>query len=481
MDDVIRFAVVVALVAGALSVAVMSSRLSDLIRVPAPAVFLVAAAIASDLVPALGVLSVEQVQRIVTVTLVVILFDGGMHVGWRRFRSAAGPIVAIGVLGTFLTAAAVALLAHGLFGFGWRAALLIGAALAPTDPAVVFSVLGKREVTGRSAVILEGESGANDPVGIALMASLLVGSVGSGIGEFALEMVVGAVVGLALGYGLVLLVRRVPLPSEPLYPLRTIAGAALIYGVATLLHGSGFLAVFVAGIMLGDARAPYQGEVRRVHASLASLGEIVAFTVLGLTVNLRQLFTSDAWWLGLALAALLALVVRPLLVGPLLVPVRLRRGEKLFVLWAGLKGAVPILLGTFVFVAGVPEATLIYHIIFVVVLFSVIVQGGLVPWVARRCEVPMRLIEPQPWSLGVRFQQEPQGLRRFVVADGSLADGRALGELDLGEGAWVSVVSRGGALLSISGDTRLQAGDEVLVLTDPTDGTDPAHAFTSTG
>src|SRR5262245_22780601 len=137
MDDVVRFAVVIALVAAALSVAVFSSRLSDLIRVPAPALFLVAAAIASDLVPALGVLSVQQVQRIVTVALIVILFDGGMHVGWRRFRSAAGPIIAVGVLGTFLTAAAVALLAHGLFGFGWRAALLIGAALAPTDPAVV--------------------------------------------------------------------------------------------------------------------------------------------------------------------------------------------------------------------------------------------------------------------------------------------------------------------------------------------------------
>jgi cell volume regulation protein A len=477
MDDVVRFAVVVALVAAALSVAVFSSRLSDLIRVPAPAVFLVAAAIASDLVPALGVLSVEHVQRIVTVALIVILFDGGMHVGWRRFRSAAGPIVAVGVLGTFLTAAAVALLAHGLFGFGWRAALLIGAALAPTDPAVVFSVLGKREVTGRSAVILEGESGANDPVGIALMASLLVGGVGSGAGEFVLEMVVGAAVGIALGYGLLIVVRRIELPSEPLYPLRTIAGAALIYGMATLLHGSGFLAVFVAGIMLGDARAPYKAEIRRVHASLASLGEIVAFTVLGLTVNLGQLFTSDAWWIGLAVAALLALLVRPLLVGLLLIPVRLRRGEKVFVLWAGLKGAVPILLGTFVFVAGVPESTLIYHIIFVVVLFSVIVQGGLVPWVARRCEVPMRLIEPQPWTLGVRFRHEPQGLRRFVVADGSPAEGRSLDELDLGDGVWISVVSRGGSLLSLSGETQLRAGDEVLVLTDPIEGSDPAPTF----
>ena len=477
MDDVWEFALLVGLVAAALWVAVASSRLSESIRVPAPAIFLVAAAIASDIVPSLGVLSIEHVQRVVTVALIFILFDGGMHIGWRRFRPAAGPILAVGVIGTFLTAGAMAALAHYVFGLPWQAGLLLGAALAPTDPAVVFSVLGRREVTGRSGAIIEGESGVNDPVGIALMASLLVGGVGHGVEEFALEMVVGAAIGLVLGYGLVVIVRRVPLPSEGLDPLRTIAGAALIYGVATLSHGSGFLAVFIAGIMLGDVRAPYKGEIRRVHASLASLGEIVAFTVLGLTVNLGQLFRSHAWWMGLALAALLALVVRPLLVGPVLVPVRLRRGEKMFVLWAGLKGAVPILLATFVFASGIDEATLIYHIVFVVVLFSVIIQGGLVPWVARLCDVPMRSIEPEPWSLGVRFRQEPQGLRRFVVGAGSAADGREIGELDLGEGVWVSFVSRDGGLLPITGDTLLRAGDEVLVLTDPTHDPDPSALF----
>jgi cell volume regulation protein A len=423
------------------------------------------------------VLSVEHVQRIVTVTLVFILFDGGMHVGWRRFHPAAGPILTVGVIGTFLTAAAMAAIAHYVFGLPWQAGLLLGAALAPTDPAVVFSVLGRREVSGRSGAILEGESGVNDPVGIALMAALLVGDLAHGLVEFTLQMVVGGAVGLVLGYALLVGVRRIPLPSEGLYPVRTIAGAALIYGVATLLHGSGFLAVFIAGIMLGDVRAPYKGEIRRVHASLASLGEIVAFTVLGLTVNLAQLFRSDAWWMGLALAALLALVVRPLLVGPLLLPVRLRVGEKVFVLWAGLKGAVPILLGTFVFASDIAETTLIYGIVFVVVLFSVIIQGGLVPWVARRCDVPMRTIEPEPWSLGVRFRREPQGLHRFVVGAGSTADGREIAELDLGEGVWVSFVSRDGNLLPINGETLLRAGDEVLVLTDPTHDPDPSPLF----
>jgi cell volume regulation protein A len=405
VDHTLTFGLLVALVGAALSVAILSSRISDAIGVPAPAIFLVAAAIVSDLFPALYGLSVQHVQDIVTVALIFILFEGGMHIGWRRFRSAFGPIAAIGVLGTFLTAAAIALLAHLIFDFSWQASLLIGAALAPTDPAAVFSVLGKQEISGRSGIIIEGESGANDPVGIALVASLLLvvetgatgfHAIGEGLREFLLQMVIGAAVGLVLGYLLKFLVRRVPLPSEALYPLRTIAAAATIYGIATVAHGSGFLAVFIAGIMLGNVPAPYKGEIRRVLASVASLGEIVAFAVLGLTVGLTDLLSSHAWWIGLVLAALLTLVVRPLLVGALLLPVALRPGEKVFVLWSGLKGAVPILLGTFVFVAAIPDAQLIYDIIFVVVLFSVVVQGGLVPLVAQRCGVRMEPVEPEP-------------------------------------------------------------------------------------
>jgi cell volume regulation protein A len=173
MSDVEHFSLIMLVVAVAITAAVLSNRISERIRVPAPAIFLLAAAIASDVIPDLGRVSVTTVQRVVTVALAVILFDGGMHIGWRRFRQAAGPVVWVGVAGTFVTAAALAVLAHTLFGLDWRAALLLGTALAPTDPAVVFSVLGRREVAGRSGTILEGESGTNDPVGIALMASLL--------------------------------------------------------------------------------------------------------------------------------------------------------------------------------------------------------------------------------------------------------------------------------------------------------------------
>jgi potassium/hydrogen antiporter len=489
VTDVVPFALVVAVVSVAGLLAVWSNRVSERTRVPAPAIFLVAAALASHTVPGLDDLPVITVQRVVTVMLVLLLFDGGLHIGWHRFRSAAGAVLWIGVAGTLVTTAGVTLLAHLGFGFDWRPALLLGVALAPTDPAVVFSVLGRREVGGRSGTVLEGESGANDPVGIAAMAALLAtaGSgggwqaVGEGTGEFVAEMVLGLAAGAAGGYLLSLTMRRVPLPNGALYPLQTLLGAGAIYGLATLVHGSGFLAVFVAGILVGDLRAPYKAEIERFHASLASLGEIVAFALLGLTVPLADLADGHAWLIGLTLAVLLALVVRPLLVGVLLLVVDLTRGERLFVMWSGLKGAVPILLGTYILTDGGEDAARLYGIVVVVVAFSVVVQGGLVPTVAHRAGVPMRIVEPEPWALGMRFRDEPTGLRRYQVGPGAPADGCSLADLDLGEAAWISMINRGGALVPVRGDTVMRAGDEVLLLVDPHAETDPGELFTSGG
>jgi potassium/hydrogen antiporter len=463
--------------------AVLSNRLGERLRIPAPAIFLVSAAVASDLLPRLGRLHVEAVERVVTVALAVILFDGGMRIGWRRLQPAAAATVWIGLVGTLVTAAALALCAHLLFGLDWRPALLLGTALAPTDPAVVFSVLGRREIAGRTGTLLEGESGANDPVGIALLVALLTAG-GSGLGtarvvalQFGLQMAVGLAVGVIGGRLLLWLMHRAPLPGEALYPVRVLAGALAIYGAATAAKGSGFLAVLVAGILIGDERVPYKGEIQRFHSALASLAEIVAFVLLGLTVHLGDLTDGNAWLIGLVLAVLLALVIRPLLVGLLLWPVRLRRGERVFVLWTGLKGAVPILLGSFILAAGVADANRLYGIIFTVVAFSVIVQGGLVPTLARRLRVPLRTVEPEPWSLGVRFRHQPDALRRYRVAEGSPADGTAIADLPLGESTWVSLVIRHGHLVPARSDTRLHAGDEVLTLTDPAAGDDHRELF----
>jgi potassium/hydrogen antiporter len=479
MTDTGPFAELLLVLSLAAVAAILSNRLTSRTRVPAPALFLVVAATTGAVLPGVVAPPERTVERIVTVALLCILFDGGMHIGWRRFRAAAAPIVVVGVAGTFLTAAAAAAVAHFGFGFGWYVSLLVGTAIAPTDPAVVFSVLGQREIRGRSSTILEGESGANDPVGIALLVSLLAaGSLSGGAlvqvgGEFILQMGVGAAFGLIGGRSLLWFMRRISLPSEGLYPLRTLASVLVLYGATTIAHGSGFLAVFVAGIVLGDERAPFKKEVERFHSALASLGEIVAFVVLGLTVNLADLTRTDVWVPGLVLGATLAIVIRPLFVWLCLIPAKLRRNEQAFVLFAGLKGAVPILLGSLLLAANVPGAHRLYGIVIVVVAFSVLVQGGLVPAAARALHLPMHLVEPQPWSLGVRLAEEPEGVLRLTVAAGSRADGWTVDEMadaatDSGDSGdvWVNMVVRGGALVSVRGDTVLKAGDEVLVSAD---------------
>jgi cell volume regulation protein A len=402
MHEVTRFGAIVLLVSGAFSVAVLSNKLSERLRVPAAAFFLLAAALASDLWPSFAdAFSIRDVERIAVVALIMILFDGGMRVGWSRFRESAMPIVSLGLLGTFATAGLMTVAAHLLLDFRWETAALLGAALAPTDPAVMFSVFGRKEIGGRTGTILEGESGANDPVGIALMLAAVSlaqtdsTSVATAVGEFFLQLGVGVVFGVAGAYLLTLLVRRIVLPNPALYPLRTLAFAGVIYGLATVAHGSGFLAVYIAGILIGDADIPAKRGIERFHTSLASLAEIVVFVALGLTVDLSLLGDNHRWLDGLILAMVLAFVARPLSVGPLLLPAKLTNGERLFVMWGGLKGAVPILLASFAVLGGVKDAERIYGIVFVVVAFSVVLQGASIPSAAARLGIPMRTGPPR--------------------------------------------------------------------------------------
>jgi cell volume regulation protein A len=401
VNDIIDFGRIILVVAGGLSVAIAVRVGASRIGLPTAALLLTFAAVASDLSERLAsLLSFEDVQRVATLALIAILFDGGMSIGLRRFRSAAVPITILGVVGTFGTAPLMAVAAHYVLGFDWTVALLIGAALAPTDPAVTFSVLAGKEVEGRSGTILEGESGFNDPVGIALMIGMIElatvpeAGIADVAWEFLREMGVGLAVGAAAGFLLLHSLRKIPLPDRSLYPLAVVLAAGGIYGVTAVAHGSGFLAVFVAGIVVGDAEFPRRVEVRHFTSSLADLGELAVFVALGLTIDLGYIFAGAIWWQGLVLAVLLGFVVRPLVVTPLLLPSRLSRGERLFVTWAGLKGAVPILLASLAVVAGTDQALQIYEIVFVVVLFSVVVQGTLVPVVAQRLGVPMVDADP---------------------------------------------------------------------------------------
>ncbi|MGI8536055.1 MAG: cation:proton antiporter [Mycobacteriales bacterium] len=471
MHESLMFGLLVLGVGGAGLAAVQSHALTEWVRVPAPALFLVIASVVAR-IPGVPEPSTLTVERVVTLALIVILFDGGMHIGARRLRTAAPAVLTLGVVGTFATVAGAALLVHLLLGVSWYLSVLVATAISPTDPAVVFSVLGQREVEGPSGTVLEGESGANDPVGIALMGALIsAGSLSGGAlagvaGTFVLQMGVGATVGLVGARLILVTMRRVSLPAEGLHAVRVLVSVSLLFGIATVAHGSGFLAVFVAGIALGDERAPYKREVERFHDALASLAEVVAFAMLGFTVDLDVLSRTDVWVPGVAIGLVLALVVRPVVGFPLLLPARLTARERTFVLFAGLKGAVPLLLGTMLL--PLPGGQRAYGVVVIVVMVSVVGQGSLVPTVAGLLRIGMRSVEQAPYALGVRLRDAPQGAHRLTVQAGSQASGSALADLPgLAEGTWVSAIVRSGQLVPVRARTEFEVGDEVLLLIDP--------------
>ena len=479
MPEITDYATLVLVIAGGFTLAALSTRITDHIPIPAPAIFLIAAAAVSDLWPSLyDDIEIRTVERIAVVALIVILFNGGMEIGWRRLRESAGPVLSVGLIGTFATAGLIAVFIHYALGLDWTLAGLVGAAIAPTDPAVTFAVLGRRELRGRTGTILEGEAGINDPAGIALMLGMIELATHDDatawvIGrEFLVEMVVGAAFGLIGARVLIPAIRTMRLPSESLYPVLALVAAASLYGLTTLAHGSGFLAVFLLGMKIGDARMPFKGEIERFQTSLASLAELVVFVALGLTIDLGSLSARD-WLQGLAIAAVLGLVVRPLVVAATLARADLDRNEKAFIAWSGLKGAVPVLLAAFGLIGHVDDGQRLYGIVFVVVLVSVLGQGTLVPWVATRLRIPMRERERLPWELRLRVGDEPPDVHEHTVEAGTDWEGSRLDDLPLADDAWVTLVLRGGTALQPSGHLELHAGDRLLIIADKPAATTP--------
>jgi len=475
MAEITDFANIVLVVSGGFAFAVLSTKLTERVPVPAPALFLLGAAAASDIWPGIyEAVQIRTVERIAVVALIIILFNGGMEIGSRRFRASWAPILSLGVVGTFATAGLVALVGRYALGLPWVLAGILGAAIAPTDPAVMFSVLGRREVKGRSGTTLEGEAGVNDPAGIALMLGMIElathtdASFWVVVREFTVSMSIGVVLGVLGGLSLIPLLRRIRLPSEGLYPVSALVLAGTLYAVTSVAHGSGFLAVFVAGLMLGDARTPYKAEVVRFSVALAGLAELVVFVALGLTIDIGGL-SGRVWLDGVVLAFAVAVVIRPLVVALTLVRARLAWAERAFIAWTGLKGAVPILLAAFAVLGGVARADLVYGVVFVVVLLSVVGQGTLVPFVAKALGIPMRERSALPWELSVRLGEEPPVAHEFEVHARSRAAGQAIRELPLGEHAWVTLVVRNGTATRPGGGLELRGGDRVLLLAEEED------------
>lgn len=414
--------------------------------------------------------------RLGSLALALILFDGGLNTPLSALRRTWAPAGLLATVGVALTALLIAIPAH-LWGLAWPQALLLGAVVSSTDAAAVFAVLrgSGLQLKRRVGTTLELESGLNDPVAVILTIALtsnLVrpGEVAAGrlLAEILLQLAVGAAAGVGIGRGGRLLLRRLPLPTGGLYPALTLALALLAFGVTTLLHGSGFLAVYLAGMVLGNGPLPYHAGLLRVHDALAWLAQIGMFLVLGLLVYPSRLVEVAGPGLGLAL--LLAFVVRPLVVALCLAPFRYPWREVAYIGWVGLRGAVPIVLATYPVLVGAPGADRVFHIVFFIVVANALVPGGTVAWVTRRLGL-QKAEPPAPHAvLAIESRLPLEGdLMSFYVDDALVVSGVALEDLDFPEGSSVTLIVRGNRLIPPRGSTRLQPGDHVYVLAQPED------------
>jgi cell volume regulation protein A len=391
VNELATTAIALALLGVLMGVSVLASRIAGRANIPVALLFLVIGMLAGS--EGLGGIVFENYAlsfRLGTVTLVLILFDGGLSAAHAAVRRVVAPAVVLATAGVLATAALVALCARAL-GFSWGEALLLGAVVSSTDASAVFAVLRGIKIGERLAATLELESGLNDPVAVILTIALTAaeeGRVTSGARlavDIAVELVVGCAGGLAVGYAGRWLIQRARPAAAGLLPVLTIALAFVAFGATTLLHGSGFLATYLAGLVIGSGELPSQNALLRVHDSIAWLGQVVMFLVLGLLSFPSRLFAVG--WTGLAIGLLLAVVARPLSALVCLLPFRYSLRESLFVGWVGLRGAVPIILAIFPVLAGAPEAHHIFNVVFFVVVLTTLVPGATVRWAARRLRV----------------------------------------------------------------------------------------------
>lgn len=449
--------------------AVLLSPVSQRLGVPMLLVFLVVGMLAGEEGP--GGIPFEDYAssfRLGTLALVLILFDGGLNTRLPTLRAAAKPAVVLATLGVVVTAGVTAG-AGLLLGLPVPVAVLVGCVVSSTDAAAVFSVLrgGGVRLRGRTGSVLEVESGLNDPMAMLLT---VVGteyfiaptmSVADTLLFLAAQLVLGAAGGIVVGR-LGRSVLHAKLPAAGLYPVLTVALALLAFGLPSIIGGSGFLAVYLAAVILGDGRLPYRPGILRVHDALAWLAQLAMFLMLGLLV-----FPSRLWGIadeGIELALVLALVARPVAVLLSLLPFSMQRLERAFVCWVGLRGAVPIILATYPVLRDVPYASQVFNVVFFIVLTNALVPGATVAWLARRWKVAEAATTPPPASVEmVSLLDYPGEFCWFHIAAPAAVAGALVRDLPLPEGCVLTLVLRGETVVAPRGDTRLEAGDHVCV------------------
>jgi cell volume regulation protein A len=475
--DLMSFELFTFLIAALIFVSVVASKISDRFAIPVLLLFLAVGVLAgSEGIGGIYFDDARIAKSVGMVALMFIIFSGGLDTNWKETRPVLLPGILLSTLGVLLTALLTGWFAVYILKFSLLEGLLLGSIVSSTDAAAVFSVLRSRNISLKKPLkpLLEFESGSNDPVAVFLTAafiSLLTVkdiSLVSLIPGFFLDMGVGALIGFLMARFARFVMNQLRLEYEGLYPVLMISFVLLTFSIAVLLRGNGILAVYLLGLMLGQTDFSGKKMVMRFHDGLAWLLQIVMFVTLGMLVFPSHIVPFIGP--GLLLTALLILVARPLSVFICLLPFRMNIRKKAMLSWVGLRGSVPIILATFPFMAGIPQADTIFNVVFFVVVVSVFVQGTTIPLVSRmlRLDVPLpnRIAYPIEFEKSSSIDAE---LADLIVPYNSVVVGRKIGELGVPDKCLIVLVSRAGRFVIPSGGLALEGGDVLLILANSED------------
>jgi cell volume regulation protein A len=458
-----------ALLAGALVLlaSVVATRVASRAGLPSLLLFLaVGVALGED---GLGLKfdDVQLARDLGTIALAIILIEGGLTTRFADIRKVLVPACALATLGVAVSMVVTATAAHMLLGIDWQLALLLGAIVSSTDAAAVFSVLRVLPLPSRVAGLLEAESGFNDAPAVILVLMFSVTPLElspiHALSELAYELVVGAAIGLACGQLGAIALRRIALPASGLYPLATFGLGMVAFAASGVVHASGFLAAYLAAVVLANSRLPHRSATRSFAEGLGWLAQISLFVLLGLLVNPSELLHDLVP--AIVIGLVLLLLARPLSVVASLAGFRVPWHEQVFVSWAGLRGAVPIVLATFPIVEGVPNSSLLLNIVFVLVVVFTLVQGPSLRPIAQR----MRLI-PRDATREIQVESAPldvleaELLTMTVLAPSRLHNVSVL-ELRLPDPSVITLIIRDGHTFVPQPETRIEIGDELLIVT----------------
>jgi cell volume regulation protein A len=457
-----------------LLLSVLASKASARLGVPALLLFLLIGMLAGSEGP--GGIEFDYTRLALSlgvVALVFILFAGGLDTDWASVRPVVWKGIALSTVGVVLTAVCVAWFAIRVFDFSLLEGLLLGSIVSSTDAAAVFTVLRSRNVNLKGSLkpLLEFESGSNDAMAVFLTTGLIglltnkTASMVDLLPMFALQMPLGALLGWAMGKGMVVVINRLRLEFDGLYPVLTLSLVLFTYGVTATLGGNGFLAVYVAGLTMGNNVFVHKASLRRFHDGLAWLMQIAMFLTLGLQVFPSRIIPIVGT--GLLVSLFLMLVARPLSVFLTLAFARMSLKERIFISWVGLRGAVPIILGTFPLLAGVPQADVIFNLVFFIVLTSVLLQGTTLPLLARWLGLEDAAAPTQEYSLALDSTDSIKtGLAEITIPPRSAAVGKQIVDLGLPKEVVVMMIGRNQHGFIPTGGSTLQAHDTLLVFAD---------------